>query len=93
MKITNNFKADDLYCNWNKNDRIGPIPNFQSDFYKFTARVKDDIFRLYDPPRDPLMLFKDVSSFENWVIIPDDVYKHDEVLSARFEVLYDSSKI
>ena len=73
MKITNNFKADDLYCNWHKNDGIDPIPNLQSNFYKFTARAKDAICRLYDPPSDPLMFFKDMSSFENWVIIPDDV--------------------
>ena len=92
MKITNNFKADDLYCNWHKNDGIDPIPNLQSDFYKFTARAKDGIFRLYDPPSDPLMFFENMSSFENWVIIPDYVYKQDEGLSSQFEVLYDSSK-
>ena len=75
MKITNNFKADDLYCTWHKNDGIDPIPNLQSDFYKYTARGKYGIYRPNDPPIDQLMIFKDVSSYENWVIIPNDISK------------------
>jgi len=43
VKITNNFKIDDLHCNWYKNWVLQNL-NLQSDFYKFTARAKDGIF-------------------------------------------------
>jgi len=75
---------------------IDLIPDLQSDFSKFTAREKDCIFRLYDPPSDQLMLFKDVRSLKNslFALYPMMyMSKMNFKSNSKLEVLYDSLNI